>query len=846
MSVKFGDIDLNSDLLPIEENKDFDENRTARMVNSLADDTLINQSSNQIRVDGARVCGVEEIRVSGSGKAVDSEVGGVLKSGGTETSDGGEQLNGMVSEDLNGVAGEGGTEVRTDLGVKNNGVAAVHSSVDMEDASFQGGNNVLSLVVNLCTDDAAFGETKFNSMEGERVNEMNNLSENPSIVLDGLVNNAATQLNSIEIENPGVTSEEKEACIKEVANSNKGCQKNDVIKEDLHIEKEGDYHVSDLVWGKVTSHPWWPGQIYDPSCASKKALKYKKKDSFLIAYFGDQSFAWNDASRIKPFRMYFSQLEKQSNMESYTHAVSCALEEVSRRVEYELTCSCLPKELVSKIESQEVVNAGIRKKKGVTVGGDIFSTAASFAPDGLVQYLKEIAATPLDTINSLEFVTARAQLLAFHRWKGKGHAQRPSFTMLGGLFESDDFLISEKERDLSKLTDYALAATNVDGEGKSVVEDSSFSKQKHITRDGLRPRKKKCMVDLMPEDYLDDEDDVEEEVVEKYIYPAGKESLMVESTRPTISRGNSGKIHVSPAEKLFEVGDRIRKVASQLSGSVSFLRSGESTSQHVKIEGLNHCRSSGVSFSGLEKVPKADMGNEYPVAEMLFHLSLVAGSPMEVGSNKLISVIRFFTDFRNSVCLDPENSQLLTSELSTNCNPKNSIDGFNGVEASYQTNMISQKISREHILNEVETEKEMTNVEEAAGQSNVNPSDANEEPEKDSPTAFILNFSDLESIPSEENLNKIFSRHGPLIESDTEILKKSNRAKVVFKRRDDAESAFSSPGKFSIFGASLIRYQLNYSPSPRKPSNLGRKRKRKDVTSDNDKGKGHQVMIESQ
>ncbi|KAK1403431.1 Hydroxy monocarboxylic acid anion dehydrogenase, HIBADH-type [Heracleum sosnowskyi] len=799
MSVEFGDIDLNSDLVPIEENKDLDEITTAKMVNSLADDTLINQSSNQIRADEARVSGVDEIWAFGVGNAVEAEVEGLRKSGETGASDGRKQLNGMVVKDFNGVKGEGGgTEVRTDFGVESNGVVVVGSSLQKDDALYQDGNSEIRLVVNLNADYVAYGERKFNGMEGFGINEKGNSSKDPSGALDGLVDNAAIRFNSLEIG-------------KEAADDEKGCKNND----DFNMEREGDFHLSDLVWGKVTSHPWWPGQIYDPSCASKKALKYKKKESFLIAYYGDQSFAWNDASRIKPFRMYFSQMEKQSNMESFTHAVSCALDEYSRRVEYGLACSCLPKEVFSKIESQVIVNAGIRKKQGVTVGGDSFSTAASFVPAKLVHYMRELGETPFNVIDRLEFVTARAQLLAFNRWRG--NAGLPSFNMLGGLLE-DDFLISGKERDLNELMDYALVATKVDGKGKSVMQDSSSRKHKHVTGEGLRFRKKKkYMLELMPENYLDVEDKVEENADEKNTFPSGKKSTVV-----TVSRGENGKSQMSPAEKLFEVGDRIRKVVSQLSGSVSILRSGESTSQNgVNKNGVNNCRSLGV---------KGFIGNEYTVAEMLLHLSLFAGNPMK-GGDKLFSVVRFFTDFRNSVCLEnssPGNSHLLTE----------------GTEESYQTIMTSQGTSGEPIPNETEGEKEMPNVEEAAEQSNVNPSHANEELEKYSPTAFILNFSDLESIPSEANLNKIFRRHGPLIESDTEVLKKSKRAKVVFKRRDDAETAFSSTGKFSIFGPSLISYRLHYSPSPRKPSNPGKKRKRKNETSV--KGKGNQLMIQSE
>nr|GEY27559.1 Tudor/PWWP/MBT superfamily protein isoform 1 [Tanacetum cinerariifolium] len=67
-------------------------------------------------------------------------------------------------------------------------------------------------------------------------------------------------------------------------------------------ENEGDFSVSDLVWGKVRSHPWWPRQIFDPPDASEQAVKHHKKDCFLVVYFGDQTFAWNESAVLKPFR----------------------------------------------------------------------------------------------------------------------------------------------------------------------------------------------------------------------------------------------------------------------------------------------------------------------------------------------------------------------------------------------------------------------------------------------------------------------------------------------------------------------------------------------------------------
>ncbi|GJT97192.1 tudor/PWWP/MBT superfamily protein isoform 1 [Tanacetum coccineum] len=44
-------------------------------------------------------------------------------------------------------------------------------------------------------------------------------------------------------------------------------------------ENKGYFAMSDLVWGKVRSHPWWPGQIFDPADASEQAVKHHKKSS---------------------------------------------------------------------------------------------------------------------------------------------------------------------------------------------------------------------------------------------------------------------------------------------------------------------------------------------------------------------------------------------------------------------------------------------------------------------------------------------------------------------------------------------------------------------------------------
>ncbi|XP_076952924.1 uncharacterized protein LOC143626861 [Bidens hawaiensis] len=215
-------------------------------------------------------------------------------------------------------------------------------------------------------------------------------------------------------------------------------------ENEVNIEvKEGEYKVTDIVWAKVKDYPWWPAQIFDPSSSTDKAKKYSNKKGLLVGYFGDQSFAWNKPSNIKPFRKNFRKLEKQSNSKAFIHAVDCALDEVSRRVDFGLACSCLSKEVYDKIKSQEFVNAGITKESSKIDGGDRFSTVSSFKPVKVVQSVQELAKEQFDGFDRLEVLCVRTQLLAFFRWKGwKGCYQ---FQALNFLDELDNKLEDESE-----------------------------------------------------------------------------------------------------------------------------------------------------------------------------------------------------------------------------------------------------------------------------------------------------------------------------------------------------------------------------------------------------------------
>ena len=85
---------------------------------------------------------------------------------------------------------------------------------------------------------------------------------------------------------------------------------NEHISLDVNAKPKKKNYFSNLVWGKVRSHPWWSSQVFNDLAATGKAKKYLKRGYYLISYYGDQTFAWNETSQIKPFKPHFSHMEK--------------------------------------------------------------------------------------------------------------------------------------------------------------------------------------------------------------------------------------------------------------------------------------------------------------------------------------------------------------------------------------------------------------------------------------------------------------------------------------------------------------------------------------------------------
>ncbi|XP_029117831.1 uncharacterized protein [Elaeis guineensis] len=638
----------------------------------------------------------------------------------------------------------------------------------------------------------------------------------------------------------------------------------------LPLQDKDTFSISDLVWGKVKSHPWWPGQIFYPSDASDLAVKYQKKDNFLVAYFGDKTFAWCEEPQLKPFETYFSQMEKQTSSDAFVNAVNDALGEVSRRTELGMTCFCLPEGAYANIKCQMVENAGIREG----VSGFAFDRSPVvdyFQADRLLEYIEALAQLPSGGANRLELVIAQAQLKAFYQ--SKGYPELPVFQVGGGLMEknaevspSDGKLVGEDTMEHFTPTPMELnLGKRKRGRGrpsnkeKRMLEDAK--KQKNLSelmeesivslanggKLGFAEKVDGDLISLSSEkkrNVIDFDSDYSEKTKKKRLDSLGDLFTKSPSSTPASS---------------FKVGECIRRVASQLTGSPPILRChGEtfqksvSKAEHRRFDVDTEASTHTAMDNPRMKVVISDDCSS--LDEMLWQLCLAARDPMK-GYSFLSMIVSFFTDFRNfcvsSSSMEKKHAQKIrgrrgrkrtVSTQSPSCamsTPDHMQDSYwsdmiyynsstNDLKRKGDTHMRSQRkrrksggetsisLSLDRMLGTAQNLQVGTISPKMKQASTTERSVISLEEkivDECTPTALILSFNGSSSLPSEMDLIRIFSRYGPLKEAETEVQRKTNHVKVVFKKRADAEIAFRSAGKYSIFGPALLSYRLRYLPS---------------------------------
>lgn len=176
--------------------------------------------------------------------------------------------------------------------------------------------------------------------------------------------------------------------------------------------EEHRYSVGDFVWGKIKSHPWWPGRVYNSSDASQFATKLRQEGKLLVAYFGDGTFAWCHPSQLRSFEENFEEMTNQSSSKAFHHAVKDAMDEIGKLVTLKMTCPCVRTENSRSF----VVNSGV--KQGVLLPDEgMNKLGVSWTePTDMLTSLRHIAQLA-NSVSVLELSILKGWILGFHRAK---------------------------------------------------------------------------------------------------------------------------------------------------------------------------------------------------------------------------------------------------------------------------------------------------------------------------------------------------------------------------------------------------------------------------------------------
>uniref|UniRef100_A0A0E0HFN5 PWWP domain-containing protein n=1 Tax=Oryza nivara TaxID=4536 RepID=A0A0E0HFN5_ORYNI len=592
---------------------------------------------------------------------------------------------------------------------------------------------------------------------------------------------------------------------------------------------KGEFRVSDLVWGKVKSHPWWPGEIFDPSDASELALKHQKKGSHLIAYFGDNTFAWCDESQLKPFVSNYSQMEKQSSSDAFVSSVNYALEELSRRILSGMSCSCLPEELSDNGMSYMVENAGL--KDGVTCSAVNRSEILSCcSPENLLNYVKSLALFPGQGGDLLELVIACSQLTSFYR--SKGCPELASFQTGSAWVENGVDPSSIKDDVVDEVV------TNEEPPANDKPKRGRGRPRKQKPEDGLELTEKKSTSNLSTDNAYDHPAERQMDMeFDEFDGLQSKKKRSLDSFEDPETKAAAPSFGSS-----FKIGECIRRAASQLTGSSSIVKSQNEQVPHKNIAETENgdfdvSSDDAINELSVEKRAKRRRMHRHHSAdpkELLSQLCSVAVEPTH-GYSFSAMVINYFSDYRNYVVSTTTEANIVEKTTAKKGRkrkvmPSPEVETTDHMQDSYWSGL-SLHNHPIHDLRRVSTStrprRRRRSLRETYFHAQQNLQHGLLSPKKQiqviersiihvdekmvdevKPTALVLSFGRSSALPSETDLVKMFGRYGPLKESEIEVHASSSTVKVVFKKRADAERAFSFAGKFSTFGPSLRSYRL--------------------------------------
>ncbi|XP_060191233.1 PWWP domain-containing protein 6 [Lycium barbarum] len=643
------------------------------------------------------------------------------------------------------------------------------------------------------------------------------------------------------------------------------------------------YKVGDFVWGKVTSHPWWPGRVYDSSCAAEKAMKYYRTGSLLVAYFGDFSYSWRPPSQLVSFVNNFEQMSKQSTSKSFLKAVQKAVDEISVLMEFDM---CISEDSRAGLSWPLAENGGIRKGVPVPEGVSAVRLLLSqYEPAGILKGLKHLTQNNSNS-NVLELAVLKGWLSAFYRAKcGRPLALYCEPVPVEGLedkkdqdVDANDFSIpievpikgpSEEETPNSgsakspktasdkiyhkrKQKSVAeLMGENAKPKGKKkTAEDSTPSsaetsdkKRKKSSekansvdeKNGKRASKKSGDTDLakkkelrvsIPEhDELGNQRDMNasplsrERKKSKYLSPP--------YTSPKWNAGKSSfkrelEVDSQKVSDITRMGERMTKAARDLLSSPDANHGNEAVKEKTaeRFDDVDKSSRMGKRSSRTSDTMNIDSS----VNEVLSEVQSTALNPLSLRNGSVEKAKGFVSSFRNSVYLDGSNYKQYHKKTG---NKRKSLDDTKSPES-------------------VPSHAKKRKTNKASGASCQGTED--EEVGRETSSAILtVTFSTGVSLPSEDEIIQIYNKFGELNKKETKMLYDSNAVQIVYMHGPDAEEAFKQSVRQNPFGAADVIFTLrNPSPNSEIPlsSLIASKGKKSEVKLIKQKLKGMATLLE--
>ncbi|XP_024015365.1 uncharacterized protein LOC18024041 isoform X1 [Eutrema salsugineum] len=178
------------------------------------------------------------------------------------------------------------------------------------------------------------------------------------------------------------------------------------------------FEMGDMVWGKVKSHPWWPGHIYNEAFVSPSVRRMKKMGYVLVAFYGDSSYGWFDPAQLIPFEPHFAEKSEQTNSSNFAKAVEEAIVEAGKRSALGLVCKCRnPFNFRrSNVQGYFVVDVPDYELQAVYSSKQIKKARDSFSSAQTLSFVKRCALAPQECgSDSLKFYQRKAAVYAFRR-----------------------------------------------------------------------------------------------------------------------------------------------------------------------------------------------------------------------------------------------------------------------------------------------------------------------------------------------------------------------------------------------------------------------------------------------